>query len=170
MAYLLKHCCFLKKLYSEAIPDRDNEKDWSTVRRHLSSVFPPVNLPPLVLSEEVNRSLLINCNAGSGFNLAPLVDARKAHETHFAKKAVRVGNLRPEHSITTVTDDSIDNTTDLSPASARLVLAKQIYATWRSAEDGAGSTAGASRRSRHEGKFETVPQLEMQPAHLLLLS
>lgn len=142
--------------YSEDMPDRKNALDWQSVHRHLLHIFPPVNIRPLVFSDEKNSSALLNCNVGSDFDFTPLVSTREAHETHFAKQAVRAGALKPEPSMSSVTDDSADKNTKVSPASARSILIKQIHATLRSIEETSGSTAGGSRRVRHEGRFEAT--------------
>jgi hypothetical protein len=146
----------LHGLDSEAMPDRDEVQDCNTVRQNLLLVFPPVNIQPLVLSDEINYFSLRRGDFDSDADLAPLVASRKAHETHFAKKSVRIGTLKPEVSITTVTDDSVDNNPRITTTSARSMLIKKIHSTLRSVSEQAVSTTGASRRSRHEGKFETT--------------
>ncbi|KAG8757304.1 hypothetical protein FRC11_004663 [Ceratobasidium sp. 423] len=140
----------------EAMSDRDHEKDWAGIWKHLNQFSSPTYIPPLVLGDEVNHSTLLGRGAGSDFDLTSLVTAREAHETDFAKKAVRVGTLKPEVSITKVTDDSIDHNTEVTTTLARSILVKQIHETLKEAGEGVVSTSGGTRRARYEGKFEVT--------------
>ncbi|KAG8727929.1 hypothetical protein FRC11_012176 [Ceratobasidium sp. 423] len=141
----------------DAMLDCDHEMDWAATWKHLKKFFSPIYIPPLVLGDEVNHSALLCCGAGSDFNLTSLVTAHKAHETDFVKKAVRVGTLKPEVSVTTVTDDSVDSDTEVTTTLAHSILVKQIHETLKEAGEGAVGTSGGTWRARYEGKFKATP-------------
>jgi len=111
-----------------------------------------------------NPSALLNCNLNSDFHFMPLVSTHEAHGIHFAKKALCISMLKLEVSATQtstiVTNDSIHNKNNISPASACSfwILIKQSHATLRSIKETSGTTAGGPRCVHHEGRFETKLQ------------
>ncbi|KAG8730314.1 hypothetical protein FRC11_006993, partial [Ceratobasidium sp. 423] len=141
----------------DAMLDHDHEMDWAATWKHLKKYFSPIYIPPLVLGDKVNHSALLHCGTGSDFDLTLLVTACKAHKTDFAKKAVRVGTLKPEVSVTTVTNDSVDSDTEVTTTLACSILVKQIHKTLKEAGEGAVGTSGGTRCAQYEGKFEATP-------------
>jgi hypothetical protein len=140
--------------YSEALPDRDEDADRDTVHAQLFQVFPPLGVKPLILANEINYKSFVRSDTDTCSDFKNLVSLRSAHETQWVKKSVRVGGLKPEVSVTTVTDgDSVGTSVDITPNSARLMLINKIHSTLKCIDDTVGSTAGASRQARYQGKF-----------------
>ena len=139
-------------LTSEQLPDCAGKSNWKAYRHVIHNLLPPIPIPDLVLADEPNPLSLVSST--SEIDITGLGVIRAAHETHFAKKAIRVGALKPEHSITAVSDnDAMPQDTP----SKRQKLVKTIYASLRSLDESLGAGTGAVRRLHHKGKVSTAP-------------
>ncbi|KAG8765471.1 hypothetical protein FRC12_007479 [Ceratobasidium sp. 428] len=134
----------------DSMPDQDNEESWRALVQEVKNEYPRFPLPPLVIADEVRQ-------AASRLERDPidtksLVDLRSAHETLFAKKAVRTGTLTKGYSAITVSDDA-----DLpeNAHSARQKLVRSIHETLREIEQSVGTGTGTARRLRHQTEAGT---------------
>lgn len=128
------------------LPDYDYKSDWAALRQDVANI---ISLPPLVLADEIQQPSLDSPEV----DLYQLSAMRIAHETDFAKKAVRTGSLKAEHSIAAISVDDLPLTSHL----ARHKLAKRMHESLKSLEDTVGSGTGAIRRLHYEGKVGTAP-------------
>jgi hypothetical protein len=87
-------------------------------------------------------------------DLSELGAIRTAHETDFAKKAVRTGSSLQADGLVAPIYDAGD--TPFTAHLARQQLVKRMHESLKTLEDNVGSATGAVRRLHHEGKVETV--------------
>lgn len=134
---------------SDLLPDGDTENDWENIRRRIVQEYPRFPLPPLVIADEVRRAM---CQSEqTDIDTSQMISIRQAHETHFAKKAMRIGSsgsLTQNHSNTTVPDH---NDTPENSNEARKMMVKCMHECLKEYEDSLGVTTGANRRARYGG-------------------
>ncbi|KAG9091626.1 hypothetical protein FRC06_000486 [Ceratobasidium sp. 370] len=135
----------------DLLPEHDNEHGWRAIRNEITREYPHFPLPSVVIAGEVREA---------AFRLDPcridtdgLVDLRAAHETTFAKKAIRIGGAVEEYPVVHVSDDA---EIPENAHSARQKVVKKMHEALKTIQETVGAGTGAVRRLHHQGEVSVV--------------